>query len=32
MKSTEYIVGQTLHVDGGQTIDGVIDCMLDDEF
>ena len=31
-KSTEYIVGQTLHVDGGQTIDGVIDCMLDDEF
>ena len=32
VKSTEYIVGQTLHVDGGQTIDGVIDCMLDDEF
>ena len=32
VKSTEYIVGQTLHVDGGQTIDGVIECMLDDEF
>ena len=32
VKSTEYIVGQTLHVDGDQTIDGVIDCMLDDEF
>ena len=32
VKSTEYILGQTLHVDGGQTIDGIIDCMLEDEF
>lgn len=32
IKSTEYIVGQTLHVDGGQSIDGAIDCMLDDQF
>ena len=32
IKSTEYIVGRTLTVDGGQTIDGIIDCMLEDEF
>jgi len=32
VKNTEYIVGRTLTVDGGQTIDGIIDCMLEDEF
>ncbi|MBQ1236434.1 MAG: SDR family oxidoreductase [Oscillospiraceae bacterium] len=32
IKSTEYIVGRTLTVDGGQTVDGIIDCMLEDEF
>jgi NAD(P)-dependent dehydrogenase (short-subunit alcohol dehydrogenase family) len=30
IESTRYIVGQTITVDGGQSIDGVIDCMLDD--
>lgn len=32
VKNTEYIVGRTLTVDGGQTVDGIIDCMLEDEF
>ncbi len=27
-----FIVGQTIFVDGGQSIDGMIDCMLEDEF
>lgn len=30
--SSAYIIGQTIHVDGGQSIDGIIDCMMDDEF
>lgn len=32
VEKSAYIVGQTLHVDGGQSIDGCVDCMLDDEF
>ena len=32
VKNTEYIVGRTITVDGGLTIDGIIDCMLEDEF
>lgn len=31
-KKSRFIVGQTIFVDGGQSIDGSIDCMLDDEF
>ena len=31
-EKTKYIVGQTIAVDGGQSIDGAIDCMLEDEF
>lgn len=27
-----YIIGQTLHVDGGMSVDQIIDCMYDDEF
>ena len=30
-KKSSFIVGQTIFIDGGQTIDGVIDCMLEDE-
>ena len=30
-KKSSYIVGQTIFIDGGQSIDGVIDCMLEDE-
>ncbi|WP_420113130.1 SDR family NAD(P)-dependent oxidoreductase [Pseudactinotalea sp.] len=29
---SRFIVGQTITVDGGQSIDGAIDAMLDDEF
>ena len=32
VEKTKYIVGQTIAVDGGQSIDGAIDCMLEDEF
>jgi len=31
-EKSKFIVGQTIFVDGGQTIDGAIDCMLEDEF
>lgn len=27
-----YIIGQVLHVDGGMSVDQIIDCMYDDEF
>ena len=30
-KKSSFIVGQTIFIDGGQSIDGVIDCMLEDE-
>lgn len=30
-EKSRFIVGQTIFVDGGQSIDGAIDCMLDDE-
>lgn len=29
VEKSRYIVGQTITIDGGQSIDGVIDCMLD---
>lgn len=29
-EKSAFIVGQTIFVDGGQSIDGAIDCMLDD--
>ncbi len=31
-EKSRFIVGQTIFIDGGQTIDGAIDCMLEDEF
>lgn len=31
-EKSSFIVGQTIFVDGGQSIDGAIDCMLEDEF
>lgn len=31
-EKSRFIVGQTIYVDGGQSIDGSIDCMLDDGF
>ncbi len=31
-EKSSFIVGQTIFIDGGQSIDGVIDCMMDDEF
>ncbi len=31
-EKSRFIVGQTIFVDGGQSIDGAIDCMLDDGF
>lgn len=32
VEKSAYIVGQTLHIDGGMSVDGVIDCMMEDEF
>lgn len=32
IEKTRYLVGQTITIDGGQSIDGAIDCMLEDEF
>ena len=29
---SSFIVGQTIYIDGGQSIDGAIDNMLDEEF
>lgn len=31
-EKSRFIVGQTIFIDGGQSIDGAIDCMLDDEY
>ena len=31
-EKSRFVVGQTIFIDGGQTIDGAIDCMLEDEF
>ena len=31
-EKSSFIVGQTIFIDGGQSIDGAIDCMLEDEF
>lgn len=31
-EKSRFIVGQTIVVDGGQSIDGAIDCMLEDKF
>ncbi len=31
-EKSRFIVGQTIFIDGGQSIDGVIDCMMEDEF
>ena len=30
-KASSFIVGQTFTVDGGQSVDGAIDYMLDEE-
>lgn len=31
-EKSRFIVGQTIFIDGGQSIDGAIDCMLEDEY
>ncbi len=31
-EKSRFIVGQTVFIDGGQSIDGAIDCMLDDVY
>ncbi len=31
-EKSRFIVGQTIVIDGGQSIDGAIDCMLEDEY
>ena len=31
-EKSRFIVGQTIFIDGGQSIDGAIDCMLEDDY